>query len=102
MSTGSLGQGFSVAVGMAMAGKLDEAVGKASGRVYTLLGDGELQEGLVWEAAMAAAHYRLDNLCACLLYTSGTHGGGVRGRRLVTAACPIGYSFSGGACPPTA
>ena len=64
MSTGSLGQGFSVAVGMAMAGKLDEAVGKASGRVYTLLGDGELQEGLVWEAAMAAAHYRLDNLCA--------------------------------------
>ena len=64
MSTGSLGHGFSVAVGMAMAGKLDEAVGKASGRVYTLLGDGELQEGLVWEAAMAAAHYRLDNLCA--------------------------------------
>ena len=64
MSTGSLGQGFSVAVGMAMAGKLDEAVGKASGRVYTLLGDGELQEGLVWEAAMAAAHYKLDNLCA--------------------------------------
>lgn len=64
MSTGSLGQGFSVAVGMAMAGKLDEAVSKASGRVYTLLGDGELQEGLVWEAAMAAAHYRLDNLCA--------------------------------------
>ena len=64
MSTGSLGQGFSVAVGMAMAGKLDEAAGKASGRVYALLGDGELQEGLVWEAAMAAAHYKLDNLCA--------------------------------------
>ena len=64
MSTGSLGQGFSVAVGMAMAGKLDEAAGKASGRVYALLGDGELQEGLIWEAAMAAAHYKLDNLCA--------------------------------------
>ena len=64
MSTGSLGQGFSVAVGMAMAGKMDEAAGKASGRVYALLGDGELQEGLIWEAAMAAAHYKLDNLCA--------------------------------------
>ena len=63
MSTGSLGQGFSVSVGMAMAGKMDEAAGKASGRVYALLGDGELQEGLIWEAAMAAAHYKLDNLC---------------------------------------
>ena len=60
MSTGSLGQGVGVAVGMAMANKLD---GK-DGRVYTLLGDGEIQEGLVWEAAMAAAHYKLDNLCA--------------------------------------
>lgn len=64
MSTGSLGQGFSVSVGMAMAGKMDEADGKPSGRVYVLLGDGELQEGLVWEAAMAAGHYKLDNLCA--------------------------------------
>lgn len=60
MSTGSLGQGFGVAVGMAMAGKLD----KSQGRVYVLLGDGELQEGLIWEAAMAAGHYGLDNLCA--------------------------------------
>ena len=60
MSTGSLGQGVGVAVGMAMANKLD---GK-DGRVYALLGDGEIQEGLVWEAAMAAAHYKLDNLCA--------------------------------------
>ena len=60
MSTGSLGQGVGVAVGMAMANKLD---GK-DGRIYTLLGDGEIQEGLVWEAAMAAAHYNLDNLCA--------------------------------------
>ena len=60
MSTGSLGQGFAVCVGMAMANKLD----KDPGRIYTLLGDGELQEGLIWEAAMASAHYKLDNLCA--------------------------------------
>ena len=58
MSTGSLGQGFSAAAGMAMAGKLDND----PGRIYTLLGDGELQEGIVWEAAMSAAHYHLDNL----------------------------------------
>ena len=63
MSTGSLGQGFSVSVGMALAGKLDEKAGKKTGRIYTLLGDGELQEGLIWEAAMSAAHYKLDNLC---------------------------------------
>ncbi len=63
MSTGSLGQGFSVSVGMALAGKLDEKAGKKSGRIYTLLGDGELQEGLIWEAAMSASHYKLDNLC---------------------------------------
>lgn len=60
MSTGSLGQGFSTSVGMAIANKLD----KKPGRVYALLGDGELQEGLVWEAAMSAAHYKLDNLVA--------------------------------------
>jgi transketolase len=60
MSTGSLGQGLSVALGMALAGKLD---GKAY-RVYALLGDGELDEGSVWEAAMAASHYRADNLTA--------------------------------------
>lgn len=62
MSTGSLGQGISVAAGMALAGKID----KADYRVYTLLGDGEIQEGLVWEAAMFAAHYKLDNLVAIL------------------------------------
>ena len=62
MSTGSLGQGFSVACGMAMASKLDNA----PWRVYTLLGDGEVQEGIVWEAAMSAAHYKLDNLVAFL------------------------------------
>ena len=63
-STGSLGQGFSVALGMAMGLKLQ----KNSARVYTLLGDGELQEGEVWEAAMCAAHHKLDNLCAVIDY----------------------------------
>lgn len=62
MSTGSLGQGISAAVGMAMMGKLD----KKSYRVFAILGDGESQEGQVWEAAMAAAHYKLDNLTAFL------------------------------------
>ncbi|MFA6807460.1 MAG: transketolase [Eubacteriales bacterium] len=62
MSTGSLGQGISAAAGMALAGKLDNK----SYRVYTLLGDGEMAEGLVWEAAMASAHYKLDNLLAIL------------------------------------
>ena len=60
MSTGSLGQGISAACGMALAAKID---GKDS-RVYTILGDGEIEEGQVWEAAMFAAHYKLDNLCA--------------------------------------
>ena len=59
MSTGSLGQGLSVAVGMAIAGKLD----KRDYRVYCLLGDGEIEEGEVWEAAMSANKYKLDNLC---------------------------------------
>lgn len=63
-STGSLGQGFSVALGMAMGLKLQ----KRAARVYTLLGDGELQEGEVWEAAMCGAHHRLDNLCAIVDY----------------------------------
>ena len=64
MSTGSLGQGFSAACGMALAGQLDQA----DWRVYALLGDGEMQEGQIWEAAMAAAHYRLHNLTAILDY----------------------------------
>ncbi len=59
MSTGSLGQGVSVATGMALAAK---HMGKTN-RVYSLLGDGEIEEGQVWEACMAAAHYKLDNLC---------------------------------------
>lgn len=62
MSTGSLGLGISAACGMALAGK---SVG-ADYRVYTVLGDGESEEGQVWEAAMFAAHYKLDNLCAVL------------------------------------
>ncbi|OCN03363.1 transketolase [Clostridium sp. W14A] len=59
MSTGSLGQGFSAACGMALAGKMD----RRDYRVFTLLGDGEIEEGEIWEAAMFAAHHRLDHLC---------------------------------------
>ena len=59
MSTGSLGQGISVAAGMALSAKYQ----KKDFRVYTLLGDGEIQEGQVWEACMFASHYKLDNLC---------------------------------------
>lgn len=58
-TAGSLGQGMSAAAGMALAGKLS----KKDYRVYTILGDGEIQEGQVWESAMFAAHYKLDNLC---------------------------------------
>ena len=64
MSSGSLGQGISAAVGMALAGKMD---GK-NYRVYTLLGDGECEEGQVWEAAMFAGHRKLDNLCVIVDY----------------------------------
>ena len=63
-STGSPGQGLSVALGMALGLKLN----RSSARVYALLGDGELQEGEVWEAAMCAAHHRLDNLCVIIDY----------------------------------
>lgn len=59
MSTGSLGQGLSAAVGMALAGKLD----KKDYRVYAAMGDGEIAEGQIWEAALAGAKYKLDNLC---------------------------------------
>lgn len=64
MSTGSLGQGFSVSIGMALGAKLDNK----DFRTYVLLGDGELNEGLVWEAAMSGAHYKLDNLTAFVDY----------------------------------
>ena len=62
MSSGSLGQGISAACGMALAGKIDSRPYK----VYTILGDGEIQEGQVWEAAMFASHYKLDNLIAII------------------------------------
>lgn len=64
VSSGSLGQGLSVACGMALGSRLDGV----SRRVYCVMGDGEQQEGQVWEAAMFAAHYRLDNLCAIIDY----------------------------------
>lgn len=64
MSTGSLGQGFSTSIGMALAAKLDNK----KNRIYVLLGDGEINEGIVWEAAMSAAHYKLDNITAILDY----------------------------------
>ncbi len=59
VASGSLGQGLSVALGMGLAAKMD----KKDWRVYCLMGDGEIQEGNIWEAAMAAAHFKLDNLC---------------------------------------
>lgn len=62
-STGSLGQGLSIAVGMALAAKLDK---KNEVRVYCMMGDGEINEGQIWEAAMSAAHYKLDNLCGII------------------------------------
>ena len=64
MSSGSLGQGMSLATGLALAAKH----AKADYKVYAVVGDGECQEGIVWEAAMAAAHYKLDNLCVLLDY----------------------------------
>lgn len=64
VASGSLGQGLSVALGMCLAAKVD----KKNYRVYVLMGDGEIQEGNIWEAAMAASHYKCDNLCAILDY----------------------------------
>jgi transketolase len=61
-STGSLGQGLGAAVGMALAAKMD----KTNSRIFVMIGDGESQEGTIWEAAMAAAHYKLDNMTAIL------------------------------------
>ena len=62
MNSGSLGHGLPVCTGMALAGKRNHA----GYRVYTVMGDGELAEGSVWEGAMAAGHYHLDNLCAVI------------------------------------
>ncbi|TRZ94930.1 transketolase [bacterium] len=64
VASGSLGQGLSVALGMSLAAKID----KKDYRVYCLMGDGEIQEGNIWEAAMAASHYKCDNLCGILDY----------------------------------
>ena len=74
MSTGSLGQGISAANGMALSAKLD---GK-NFNVYTILGDGEIEEGQVWEAAMFAAHYKLDNLVAFLDFNGLQIDGDIR------------------------
>ncbi len=73
-STGSLGQGLSIACGMAMAGKMDQK----DYRVYAILGDGELAEGQIWEAAIAAAHYHLGNLTAFLDYNGLQIDGAVK------------------------
>ena len=67
MTSGSLGQGLSIANGMAIAGKMDNK----NYRVYTILGDGEIEEGQIWEAAMTANKYKLDNLC--VIAVSYTH-----------------------------
>lgn len=86
MSTGSLGQGFSAAVGMAIAGKID----KNPGRVYVLTGDGELQEGIVWEAAMQAAHRKLDKLVAIVDLNGLQIDGKVSD---VKCVCPVDEKF---------
>ena len=86
MATGSLGQGFSAAVGMAIAGKID----KNPGRVYVLTGDGELQEGIVWEAAMQAAHRKLDNLVAIVDLNGLQIDGKVSD---VKCVCPVDEKF---------
>ena len=86
MSTGSLGQGVSAAVGLALAGKID----KKDYRVYTLLGDGELEEGQVWEAAMCAAHYKLNNLTAFIDFNGLQIDGDIT---KVMNPCPIDKKF---------
>lgn len=73
-SSGSLGQGLSIAIGMALAAKLD----RKSHRIYCILGDGEIDEGQIWEGAMTAGHYHLDNLCAILDANGVQQNGPVR------------------------
>lgn len=87
MTTGSLGQGVSAACGMALASKLDQA----DWRVYTILGDGELEEGEVWEAAMFAAHYKLDHLTAFIDHNGLQIDGPVAE---VMSPLPIGEKFA--------
>ncbi|MDY5251779.1 MAG: transketolase [Erysipelotrichaceae bacterium] len=87
MSTGSLGQGISAAVGMAIANKVD----KNENRIYALLGDGECEEGQVWEAAMCASHYKLDNLCAIVDFNGLQIDGNIQE---VMNPCPIDQKFA--------
>lgn len=86
MSTGSLGQGISAANGMALSAKMDNK----NYRVYTILGDGELEEGQVWEAAMFAAHYKLDNLTAFVDFNGLQIDGKITD---VMSPCPIDEKF---------
>ncbi len=86
MSTGSLGQGISAACGMALNAKLDNL----DYRVYTILGDGELEEGQVWEAAMFASHYKLDNLVAMVDFNGLQIDGKITD---VLSPCPIDKKF---------
>jgi len=86
MSTGSLGQGISAACGMALSAKLS----KQDYRVYTILGDGEIEEGQVWEAAMFAAHYKLNNLTAFLDFNGLQIDGDIR---QVMNSTPIDKKF---------
>ncbi len=86
MSSGSLGQGVSSAVGIALAGKLKNA----DYRVYTLLGDGELQEGQVWESAMFASQHKLDNLCVIVDNNDIQSGGSIK---KINSPYPIDEKF---------
>lgn len=86
MSSGSLGQGISVATGMALSGKISND----SYRVYAILGDGELEEGQVWEAAMFASHKKLDNLCAVIDFNNLQIDGSLDE---VNSPCPIDEKF---------
>lgn len=87
VSTGSLGQGLSIANGIALGLRLS----KKDSRVYVLLGDGEIQEGMVWEAAMSASHYSIDNLCAIVDNNGFQIDGAVHS---VMNIYPIGEKFS--------
>ena len=86
MSSGSLGQGLSVGVGMALANKMDGS----SNRIYVLCGDGECQEGMIWEAAMSASHYQLDNLCLIVDHNYMQSDGFIRD---VMNNSPLGKKF---------
>ena len=88
MSTGSLGQGLSVCVGMALAAKLDND----TGRIFTVMGDGEIQEGMIWEAAMAAVHYGLSNITAVVDWNGLQIDGS---NEEVMTVAPIGKKFEG-------